>query len=349
MMNIIGIDVASEVSSVCIVGRSGRVNREERIPTRVSQIRRLIKEVPRPRQVVFEEGTQAAWLWSELQGVCDDVLVCDPRQNKELSGQFKSDKNDARNLALRARGNLLTRVWHGGEEFQSMRETVRTYQALTEESTRLKNQLRAVFRGRGISVGKKAYELKGRRKAVQDLRLPAQRERVTRIGAVLDEVTTQRNKALKTMVKYARKNSMYKPLRAIDGIGPIFGALFIAEVGDPHRFRTKAQLWSYAGLALMTYDTAEFELKHGCPVRKARAQKTRGLVRAYNRNLKYVFKQAALTLSRSTWSAQYQALLKHSKNENNALLTLARKLAGVMLYIAKTEEKYDVAKVFKAQ
>jgi transposase len=348
-MNVIGIDVASEVSSVCIIGRNGRVMREERIPTRIGEIRRIIKEVPQPRQVVIEEGTQATWLWSELHQLCDDFLVCDPRQNQELSGQFKSDKNDARNLGLRARGNLLKRVWHSGPEFQSMREAVRTYQTLTEESTRLKNQIRAVFRGRGIKVGKKAYELKSRRVAVRQLKLAIQRERVLQLGAVLDEVAVQRSAALKSLVKYARKNRMYKALRAIDGIGPIFAAMFIAEVGDPHRFRTKAQLWSYAGLAVMTYDTAEFKIQHGQAVRKARPPRTRGLVRSYNRNLKYVFKQSAMTLSRSKWSAPYQVLLKNSKNANNALLTLARKLAAVMLYIAKTEAKYDVVKVFNAQ
>jgi len=350
MMNIIAIDVASEVSSVCILSRSGKVQFEDRVPTKISALKRVLKEVARPRQVVFEEGTQASWLWSELQGVCDDVFVCDPRQNRNLSGQFKSDRNDARNLALQAKSDNLKRVWHGGQELQSLKESVRAYQCLTEANTRLKNQLKAVFRGCGVAVGQQAYATKSREKVIRELRFSAQRERVLRLAAVLDEVTVQRAEALKTMVKYARKNKMYKPLRQIDGIGPIFSAMFISEVGDPRRFRTRSQFWSYAGLAIMTDDTAEYEIKkNGRIVRKDRAAKTRGLVRAYNRTLKYVLKQAAMTLSRSKWRTQYTALLGRSKNANNAQLTLARKLACVMLHIAKTEEKYDVAKVFKAQ
>ena len=141
---------------------------------------------------------------------------------------------------------------------------------------------------------------------------------------------------------------MYKSLRRIDGIGPIFASMFISEVGDPKRFRTRAQLWSYAGLAITTFESSEFELKGDRTVRKARAVKTRGLVRSYNRTLKGMFKQAALTLSRTKWRTQYLALLERSKNANNALLTLARKHATVMLHIAKTGEKYDIAKVFKA-
>ena len=349
MMNIIGIDIGSEVSSVCVRGINGQIRREERMLTQVSKLKKLIKEVPRPRQVVFEEGTQAAWLWSELECVCDDVLVCDPRQSSKLAGQFKSDKNDARNLSRLAHAKLLSRVWHGGKELQALKEAVRAYQNLTEQSTRLKNQIRAVFRGRGIRVGQKAYGATIRAKVVKELPLPVQRERIMSLGAVLDVVAEQRGKALKIMVQQARKNKMYKSLRRIDGIGPIFSAMFIAEVGDPRRFRTRQQLWSYAGLAVTTYESSEFELRGDCTVRKTRAVKTRGLVRSYNRTLKGMFKQAALTLSRTKWKAQFMTLLGRSKNANNALLTLARKHSSVMLHIAKTGEKYDLAKVFKAQ
>lgn len=349
MMNVIAIDVASEVSSVCVIRASGKTWLEEQVPTKIVDLRRLIKKIPRPRQVVFEEGTQAAWLWSELHGICDDILVCDPRQNRGLSGQFKSDRNDALNLARRAQGKLLKRVWHGGNELRSLRECVHTYQSLTEENVRLKNQLKAVFRGSGVSVGNKAYSVKSRKKVVQELKFVAQRERVLQLGSVLDEVVVQRGKALRMMVEQSRKSTMYKPLRKIDGIGPIFTSMFIAMIGDPWRFRTRAQLWSYGGLAVMTNETSEFELKNGCPVRKPRMVRTRGLVRAYNRTLKYLFKQAAMILSRTKWSTQYQALLACSKNANNAQLTLARKLASVMLRIAKTGEQYDIAKVFKTQ
>jgi transposase len=349
MMNIIAIDVASEVSSVCVLSASGRIRLEEGVATRIPALKKIIKQVPRPRQVVFEEGTQASWLWSELSCVCDDVLVCDPRQNRHLSGQFKSDKNDARNLAKRAQANLLKRVWHGGHELQALRESVRMYQCLTEESTRLKNQIKAVFRSQGITIGQRAYDPKKRKEAITLFKCMVQRERVRRLGSVLDEVSVQRSLALKTMVKQARKNAMYKPLRKIDGIGPVFASMFAAEVGDARRFRTVRQLWSYAGLAVMTHDTAQAEIKNGKIVRKNRQAQTRGLVRAYNRTLKYVLKQSAMTLSRTAWRAQYQSILTRSMNPNNAQLTLARKLAAVMLHVAKTGEKYDITKVFKAQ
>src|SRR2546423_7905817 len=40
----------------------------------------------------------------------------------------------------------------------------------------------------------------------------------------------------------------YRAIQAIDGVGPVLGAVFVAEVGDPHRFPGPAQLCSWAGL-----------------------------------------------------------------------------------------------------
>ncbi len=347
-MSIIAIDIGSEVSSVCVRGKNGEIRQEMAVATQISKFKAIIKGTVRPWNVVFEEGTQAAWLWSELEPICDDVFVCDPRRASKLGSQFKNDKNDARNLSQLALSNSLKRVWHGGKELQVLKEAVRAYQNLTEQSTRTKNQIKAVFRGRGIKIGVSAYDPTSRSAAIKRLPLAIQRERVNHLGQLLDMITAKRAEALKTMIQEGRQNKMYKALRNIDGLGPIFSACVIAEIGDPHRFRTRQQLWSYAGLAVATYESSEFELRGDRAVRKVRAVKTRGLVRAYNRTLKGVFKQAAKTLSRTKWKTQYMELLARSKNGNNALLTLARKHAAVVLSIAKTGEKYDLAKVFKA-
>ena len=348
-MNIIAFDVASEVSTFCIMRENGRIIAEDAVRTRITELKRIIKKVPKPRQVVFEECSQAAWLCSELGYVCDDVFVCNGRKNQKLSGEFKNDVNDARNLAKRARMNGLERVWHGGNDLRNIKESLRCYQSLTEESTRLKNQIKSVFRSNGISIGQLAYLPERRKKAIKELKYSLQQERVNRLGLLLDEATKQRTGALKSMIKCARRNSMYSGLRKIDGIGPIFASIFISEVGDPNRFRTRSQLYSYAGLAVTTHDSSEYEVKKDRIIRKQQVSQTRGLVREYNRPLKYMLKQATMTLCRTKWKTNYQDILSRTKNCNMAQLTLARKLACVMLRIAKTGEKYDITKVFKVK
>jgi transposase len=40
----------------------------------------------------------------------------------------------------------------------------------------------------------------------------------------------------------------YRAVQAIDGVGPILAAIFVAEIGDVHRFTRPEQLCSWAGL-----------------------------------------------------------------------------------------------------
>jgi len=348
-MNIIAFDIASEVSTFCIMRENGRVIKEDAVETKIKAMKEVIRTIPRPRRVVFEECSQAAWLSSELDYICDDVFVCNGRKNRKLSGEFKNDVNDARNLAQRSRMNGLSRVWHGGNDLRNIKDSLRCYQALTEETTRLKNQIKSVFRSNGISVGQKAYNLQGRKSAIKELKFSMQQERVIRVGALLDEALKQRAGALKSLIKCARRNGMYSGLRKIDGIGPIFAAIFISEVGYPHRFRTRSQLYAYAGLAISTYNSSEFEVQKGVIIRKKKASQTRGLVREYNHPLKYMLKQATMTLSRTKWAKPYGDILSRARNSDLAQLTLARKLACVMLRIAKSGEKYDITKVFKVK
>ena len=347
-MNVIAFDVASEVTTVAVANPSGKLTFECKVETSGRALREIVRKVPRPRQVVFEECTQSGWLWSILEPLSDDIIVCDPRKIR-LTKEQKSDVIDARTLAERARLGALTKVWHGGKELQELQCAVMLYRSLTKESTRLKNQLRSLFRSRGVTNGQRAYEPAARKAILKELPARPMRVAVTRFAAVLDVVSAERGAALRDLVKMARKHKLYRALRHVDGIGPVFAAVLTAEIGDPHRFRTRRQLWAYAGLAVTTFETGEYEVIGGTIIRKARKPRTRGLVKAYNRNLKYVFKQAALTLSRTRWRPYYERLLERSKNASNAQLTIARKLAAVVLHVAKTGERYDVKKAFTMQ
>lgn len=347
-MNIIAFDVASEVTTVAVANRSGKVTFEGKVETSGRALREIVRKVPRPRQVVLEECAQAGWLWSLLEPISDDIIVCDPRKVR-LSREQKSDVIDARTLVERARLGALSKVWHGGKELQELQCAMVLYETLTKESTRLKNQLRSIFRSRGIAQGQKVYAPVTRKEILKELPVGPMRVAAGRLATVLDAVTSERKAALKDLLKIARKHKLYRILRTVDGIGSIFAAVLIAEMGDPHRFRTRRQLWAYGGLAVSTFESGEYEIRDGQIIRKTRKPRTRGLVRAYNRNLKCVFKQAAMTLSRTKWRGYYERLLERSKNASNAQLTIARKVAAIVLHVAKTGERYELKKAFVMQ
>lgn len=317
---------------------------EQLVSTRIPALKTAIHQVPRPRTLVFEECTQAAWLYAELREHVEDILIYDLRKNKQLSSGKKNDRNDARALAKLHQLKALSRVWCGGEELQKLRKAVWHYDSLTQHSTRMKNQFKAILRAKGISEGKSPY---GAEKELLR-KIPAQcKPQLLALSELIEVITKRRKIALREMVSLARKHKCYHSLRTMPGVGPVFCTTLLAIVGDPERFRTRRQFWVYGGLSILTEDTGEYRFRDGNFERKRQRSHTRGLTKAFNRPLKHVFKQAAMTLSRTVWKDYYERVLKNSKNKNSALLTVSRRFAAIVLQIMKTREAYDLAKAFK--
>ena len=66
----------------------------------------------------------------------------------------------------------------------------------------------------------------------------------------------------------------------------------------PHRFRSKRQLWTYSGLAVVTHDSAQHRYVDGQLQRCKKPQQIRGLNQNHNHAMKEIFKSAALNASR---------------------------------------------------
>jgi hypothetical protein len=72
-------------------------------------------------------------------------------------------------------------------------------------------------------------------------------------------------------------------------------ALLVALPQTPHRFRTKRQLWAYSGFAVEAHDSGEYRDVRGKPNRERIT--VRGLSDNYNKDLKNLFKGAAISVS----------------------------------------------------
>jgi transposase len=52
----------------------------------------------------------------------------------------------------------------------------------------------------------------------------------------------------KEIHRQLKDHAGYRAIQAIDGVGRVFGAIFVAEIGDVHRFSGPEKLCSWAGL-----------------------------------------------------------------------------------------------------
>ncbi len=345
----IGLDVHQATTVTSVREDSGRVIARSVLPTEAAALLEYFRGMRGAIHVAFEEGTQAQWLHDLLVPVVDQVVVCDRRGESKRGN--KADQIDADELSDLLRCGRLRPVYHGGAggpRRLTLQELAHNYQALVEDATRLMSRLKALFRARGIKTpGRQLYQRAGREEWLARLPNPGARFRAETLFAQLEPVQALRPAAKCAMVDEARRDPSWAVLRSIPFLGPVRVAQVLASAQTPWRFRTKRQLWAYAGLAVVTETTAQYEIRDARPVRRRRAPLARGLNRNHNRVLKNVFKGAATAAAarEGELRAWYEARLTQGMRPEMARLTVARKLAALTLRLWKTGEAYDATKL----
>lgn len=338
----VGLDVHQATTVASVREDSGRVIARTIVPTEARALVELVRGMRGAVHVALEEGTQAQWLHDLLAPITDRVVVCDRR--RESSGSRKADQADADALSDRLRCGTLRAVYHGGAQPPGLKDLARTYLNVVEDATRAMLRLKALFRARGIpAVGRGVYDPRQRAQWLAQLPAGGAHFRAVALYEQLEVLQRLRPQAKTALVTAARRDASWPVLRSIPYLGPVRVALLLAIVQTPWRFRTKRQLWAYAGLAVVTRTSAEYGWHGGRPVRRVRAPMTRGLNRNHNRVVKWVLKGAATAATAHAGPLRefYDTLLGRGMRPELARVTLTRKLAALTLRLWKTGGTYD--------
>ena len=121
-------------------------------------------------------------------------------------------------------------------------------------------------------------------------------------------------------------------LTSIPGIGKVYSAGIIAEIGDIHRFQSQASIAKFAGLVWTQHQSGNFE-----------AQDTR-LIKSGNRFLRYYLLEAANSVRRCDsefrryYDLKYKEVNKYQ--HKRALALTARKLVRLVFRLLKDNRLY---------
>jgi transposase len=343
----VGMDVHQASIVIVVLNGAGKVIEESCLQTGVAAVRSYLQRLKGRLLVTFEEGTQAQWLYDVVQPLVTAVVVCDPRQNRLLASGNKSDRIDARKLAELLRHGSLKAVDHRDHGVRVLKELVRNYECLVQDTTRVMSRLKALYRGRAIACkGHELYRQDRKQQWLRKLPEPGARERAGFLYEQLAVVQPLRQKAKLAMLREARRQAAYPWLLSVPRLGPVSVAQLLAIVGSPHRFRSKRQFWTYVGLAVVTRTSAEQDVVNGVLRRSRRPVATRGLNRNHNHLLKRVFKTAATSACHSgPFSAAYEARVKRGMDPALARLTIARQIAAITLSLWKRGELFQVERM----
>jgi transposase len=152
-----------------------------------------------------------------------------------------------------------------------------------------------------------------------------------------------RQEVRRDLLAEGKKHPAWKRLCQIPSIGPIRAAVLLGILQTPHRFRTKRQLWTYSGFGIETQSSADHRRVDGQLERAKKQISIRGLNRNCNHDLKNLFKGAAIVAASKPGPFQefYTTLLTKGLRPEMARLTLARKIATIVLIVWKRGACFD--------
>ncbi|MDP2600356.1 MAG: transposase [Deltaproteobacteria bacterium] len=302
-----------------MTGKSNKISVVD-VPSDVSELRLYLKNLRGSKALALEETTTSQWLYTELKGEVERLIICDPVRNHLLSEGAKTDKIDASKLVQLLRANLLKEVYHSGEKFLELRRLVSGYEDVVRAGVRLKNQRYSLLRACGLT-GEESMETRLRGAIEQrvleglDRQLVCNKEEKKRYEADFNEL--------------AKKHPEIRHQDSLPGVGLIGAVRIVSRVVCPHRFVKAGDYLSYAGLVKLERTSGQ--------VTYGRKQSR------YCRELKYVYKIGAVTAigKNNPINDYYEYLIKEKKYPDYlARHKTARRLANLSLGVFKSGEKY---------
>jgi transposase len=345
----VGLDVHKATVVAAVHDASGKCLMSSIIQTKAETIRAFIKGLTGAVHVTFEEGTHAGWLFDLIKPLVAEVVVCNPRHNKLLQSGSKGDKIDANKLAHLLRSGMLKPVYHQTHGIGTLKQLAQCYDSLVVDNIRVMNRIKALYRGRAIDCsGKGVYSQSQRKDWLSKLTEPGAHARANSLYTQLDSLSKLRRQARKELIKESRRHPASKILATVPGLGAVRVALILATALTPFRFRTKRQFWTYVGLAVVTKDSAQYELIDGQVRKRKKPTATRGLNRNFNRRLKKVFKGATLmAITTEPFAGYYLDLTRRGIPPEIARVIVSRKLAAIVLSVWKRGEEFDEQRLSK--
>ena len=156
---------------------------------------------------------------------------------------------DANDLVDVLRLGRLAEAWVSPHEVRELRELVRYRAKLVRLRSGLKAQVHAVMGKHGVLPSRVDMFGPGGTAQLDALELPdAYAWRLKSLRQLVRTCDAEVDRLDRTIAKQMAHHPGFKAIQVIDGVGPVLGAVMVAEIGDVTRFPTAAHLCSWAGL-----------------------------------------------------------------------------------------------------
>lgn len=340
MKQYIGCDAHARYSVFVSVNEQGKIGPPVRVEHGSRELRDYLASLEKGTPIAVEASGGWYWFMDELEAAGLDARLVNPLEAKRrIGGKNKTDKLDAKGLAILLRNGTLPEVWIPPGDLRDLRGLMRGRLGMRQHTTVLKNRIQAALRRYGTLRDERPvgdlFSKKGRLVlSVAIGRLPAE----TRVATLhewelLDGVERHIGEMEARIRCSIGRLGWVRLLKSLPGVGEILGCTIFLEIGDVRRFPTPEQLASYAGL-VPTVHASGGRSYHGPTSRQA------------NHYLRWAFVEAAdcILMHRHLYQGQHAIQLydrlKKNKCHGKAAVAVARHLAESSWWILTKRERY---------
>lgn len=244
----IGLDVHERTTSICILDANGQRVKEETIKGHPRRAVEWLKRLQEPFRACFEASTNYGWLYEQLTGVAEGVVVAHPgRLALIFKSRRKNDRLDAARLAKLLFLDEVPQVHVPVKARRDWRSLIEFRTRCVGDRTRTKNMLRAVLRTHGIENPRSLWTKKGLAWLQE---LPFEGSVAVRRDTLLDTLehhSKQIHRVERELGEIADGEPAVALLMTIPGVGLRTAEAFVAYVDNPNRFSSKS-IGPYLGL-----------------------------------------------------------------------------------------------------
>jgi transposase len=326
----VGLDVHRDFCVVAVC-EDGQVRSTGRVPSTPEGIGILAASLL-PTDRVALEVTGSCWEVARLlEPHVNRVIVVSPDDTGIAAARAKTDKLDARALALLLWRGELEAVWMPDERCQVLRRRLQRREQLVRSRSRAKNELHAVLQRRlkGKPPCSDLFGVKGR-EWLAAMELPLEeRESVDAGIRHIEFLDTEIAAVERLIARQALAWPEIRRLMTVPGVNLICAASFLAAVGDHRRFITSSKMVAYLGLDPKVRQSGE------APARSGRISK-RGSASA-----RWALVEAAWTTVQQPgpFHAFYERT-KGRRGHGKAIVATARKLTVLFWCMLTRDEDY---------
>jgi transposase len=326
----IGLDVHRDFCVVAIC-EDGQVRSAGRVPSTPEGLRALAESLL-PTDRVALEVTASCWEVARvLEPFVARVIVVSPDDTGISSARAKTDKLDARALAVLCWKGELDAVWMPDGRCQILRRRLARRQQLVWGRTRSKNEIAAVLQRRLVERPpiSDLFGVKGRR-WLTEVELPVEERESVDAGlrqiAFLDAEIVAVDRLI---AQQALSWPEIRRLMTVPGVNLICAASFMAAIGEPSRFLTSRKLVAYLGLDPKVRQSGE------APARSGRISK-RG-----SANARWALVEAAWSVVKQPGPLRaFYERTRGRRGHGKAIVATARKLAVLFWCMLTRGEDY---------